>query len=878
MRAIRLTAVAVVIAAGLGGQAVRADSGSTGGAPAALGAGPLAPSAASLAAERILRTAADAPVTVTRDLRGLAHLVGASAGHVVPLPEGVAATAPPAEQALAHLARLAPLFGLTDVARELELVPVPAGLEPGPGDDRAVRFQQLRDGQRVLGGQLVVALDPRGALRSVTGETVPGSLGPVSTPVVTADHAREAAIGVTARAHPDHAPGPLRASAPERWYLDPALLGVPASVHMPAGPVWRTEVTGPADVRELVLVDARTGTVPLHIDQVAHALDQVVCDRANAPDRVASGSDCKSPYARKNGAAATGKTEIDEAYDNTARTSTFYSSYLGVDLTKLLGVDTGDGKKLRSTVRFCPRTTLCSATQGTLFDNAFWNGRGMYYGTGWQKGDDIVAHELSHGLTEKTSNLLYLYQSGAINESMSDVFGEMTDLTDGYDAGGSQTPWVVGEDAPLDTFPLRNMADPTLTPVRPQPDRMTSPYYQVDVVFQDSGAVHDNSGVGNKAGYLIAVGTSQETTGTPGQFNGQTIQGIGIPKTATLYLKVETLLTSGADYGDLGGVLAQACANLVGKAGFTTDTCAQVRKAVVATEMTQQPTGLASAAAAPEAGYCPTGSRDGILTDGFEKFSKKRWTLGSRWAVIPDYAKEGRFSVYGVEPDFTTSSPITLNTAYTIPRKVKTYLRFAHQYRLDSGILTIGDLKIGPYYDGARLEYQIGSGSWTSATGLPWENGPRTRITPEGGSAYTAFGGDSRGYISSRVDLSSLAGKTIKLRWRIFGDKQQSFDGWTVDDVRLFACGGTTPSNVDGLSVKAGSKKVTVTWKEPLYAGGGITGYSVARTGASAVKVSKSRRSYTFAKLKAGKTYTFTVTPSAKGGAGPSSSKTAKAK
>lgn len=879
MRAVRLTAVAVVIAAALSGQAVKADPGPASGSSATSALDPATPSAASLADERLLRAAADAPITVTRDLRGLAHLVGTSAGHVVPLPAGVAATAPPAEQALAHLESLAALFGLSDVARELTALPTPAGLEPAPGADRIVRFQQLRDGQPVLGGQLVVVLDPAGALRSVAGETVPGSLGAAPTPAVSAAHARETALGVTARAHPDADPKALRASAPQQWYLDPALIGVPATVHMPAGPVWRTEVTGPADVRELVLVDARTGLVPLHLDRVAHALEQVVCDRANKPDKSASGSDCTSPYTRKTGGSASGKAETDEAYDNTTATSGYYSKYLGTDLTKLLGIDTGDGKKLRSTVRFCPQTTLCSATDGTLFDNAFWNGRGMYYGNGWQKGDDIVAHELSHGLTEKTSDLLYLYQSGAINESMSDVFGELTDLTDDVDGGGVQTPWVVGEDAPLDTFPLRNMADPTLTPAKPQPDRMTSLYYSVDVTFLDAGGVHDNSGVGNKAAYLITVGTSQETTGTPGTFNGQTIEGIGIPKTSVLYLRAENMLTSGSDYADLGGILNQACSDLVGHSGFTTNTCAQVKKAVIATEMSKQPTGLGAGAAAPEAGYCPTGSRDSILTDGFENFSKKRWTLGNRWAVIPDYAKEGTHSVYGVEPDYTTSSPLTLNTAYTIPKKVKTYLRFAHQYRLDAAYITdITNLGIGPYYDGARLEYQIGSGSWQSATGLPWENGPRRRITPLGGSSYTAFGGDSRGYISSRVDLSSLAGKTVKLRWKVIGDKQTAVDGWTIDDVRLFACGGSKPSNLDSMTVKAGSKKVTVSWKAPLYAGGGITGYTVTRSGAKAVKVSKSKTSYTFTKLKTGKKYTFTVTPKSKGGNGPTSSKSAKAK
>ncbi len=832
----------------------------------------LPPSPASLTAERLLQAASDASVVIVRDARGLAHRVGTAAGHPIPLPEAADATAPADEQALAHLDRVGALFGLKDVSLELRLLP--QALAPDATGDRIVKFQQVRDGLPVLGGELVVVLDSAGALRSVLGETLPGSAGKAPVTAVTAERAAATAVAVTARAHPAYPAEALQASAPERWYLDPALIGVPAQAHMPAGPVWRTEVTGPADVRELVLVDSTTGTVPLQLNQIAHALNQVVCDRANKPDRLATGSDCKKPYARVANSGP-GGTETDQAWDNTVRTSKFFDSYLGIDLTKLLGVDTGDGTKLRSTVRFCPGTTLCSVSAGTIFDNAFWNGRGMYYGNGWQRADDVVAHELGHGLTDKTSRLLYLYQSGAINESMSDVIGELTDLTDGFDAGGIQTDWIVGEDAPLDDF-LRSMSDPTQLL---EPDRMTSALYKIDLLFQDSGAVHTNSGVGNKAAYLIAAGTGGESTGS---FNGQTITRIGLTKTARLYLRAQQMLTSGADYADLAGVLTQSCADLVGKYGFATTTCASVQKAVAATEMTSQP--VVPSAAAPEVGYCPTGtSRDTILFDGFEAAVAGRWTYGGQWVRIRDYAKEGDYSVYGVEPDYTTSSSISLNTAYPIPRGARTFLRFAHQYRLDSGVVfdkTDVELPIGlgPYYDGARLEYQVRGGPWTSATGQDWQNGPNKKITPEGGGSYYAFGGDSSGYVSSIVELTELVGKTVKLRWRIFGDKQIAFDGWTVDDVRLFACGGTKPSNLSALTVTPGTKKLTVTWKAPLYAGSGVTGYRVDRTGKAAVILPASARSYTYSGLGSGKSYTVDVNPITKGGSGPISTRTVQAK
>jgi bacillolysin len=852
MRLRRLLAgTAVLAAVAWGNQVVHADPGPAQVPTSLLPAG--APSAASLAAQRVLEAAVDAPLSIVRDARGLAHTFGTSPLHPLPLPPGVQPSSPQT-MARIQLARVAPLFGLTDVGRELVMEPRPAGLPSGPAEDLIVRFQQLRGSLPVLGGELSVVLDPAGALKSVTGETLPTAAAPPAAST-TAGRAQQTALGLVARDHP-HTPRTwLRASAPHRWWFDPALIGVPAAEHLLAGPVWRLEVADGGAVRETVLVDSQSGRVPLHWDMINDALQEAVCDAGNKPDKNVTGSDCvKGRYVRVTGQAATKNSEVDQSYDNGARTATFYQNYVGTDLTSLLGVDTGDGKKIRSTVRFCPDDDTC-ALSGGLLSNAFWNGRGMYYGNGWTAGDDVVAHELTHGVTERTSKLLYLYQSGAINESMSDVFGELTDLTDGWDGNGIQTPWVIGEDAPLVSVPLRNMADPTTTLGGPQPDRMTSSYYQADLTFTDNGAVHDNSGVGNKTGYLIAHGDV---------FNGQTISGIGYGKTATLYFRVENMLTSGADYNDLGNTLNQACSDLIGHHAFTVATCAQVKAAVVATEMAKQP--VVPNAAAPEANLCPTGThRATILSDSFENLSTKRWSLGGQWIKIPDYAEDGKYSVYGVEPDHATSSSMTLKTPISVPHGVTTYLRFAHQYRLDAGLFN------GPYYDGVKVEYRIsGDSTWHTLSGKSWQNGPTNKITPAGGTAYTAWGGDSHGYMSSKVNLNFLAGKKAYFRWRVIGDKQTAVDGWTVDDVRWFTCGTTKPSSVASATASASRQAVRVAWSEPVYTTPtGITKYKIHEANAGTRTRDAKTRSTTFHGLKAHKKYTFTVTPYAAGGPGP---------
>ena len=83
--------------------------------------------------------------------------------------------------------------------------------------------------------------------------------------------------------------------------------------------------------------------------------------------------------------------------------------------------------------------------------------------------DDITAHELTHGVTERTSGLQYLWQSGAINESMSDVFGEFTDLTNGSKDDTSANAWLIGEGSSLGVIrSLKRPADEN------QPGRMSS--------------------------------------------------------------------------------------------------------------------------------------------------------------------------------------------------------------------------------------------------------------------------------------------------------------------------------------------------------------------------------------------------------------------
>lgn len=458
-------------------------------------------------------------------------------------------------------------FGLTGVAglRDLAVVRAPSG-------HAVVRFQQTVDGVPVLGGQLVAVLDRSRALVAVSGEV--SQAASARTYDIAASVAQRTARRVTARRHGLDVAA-VRSARPVRVMYDASLLdpgGRPG-----ARAAWQVEVTARhgLDVRELVLVDAATGAVSLQVDQVARALERVVCDNAG----LSTGDEVCRPgqYDRVEGQPATGIPDVDQAYDLTGATSEWFATRLGVDLTALIGSDQGDGRKIRSTTRYC-------GPEGCPLDNAFWTGEQMVYGAGFTSADDVVAHELTHGVTQAVTGLVYWFQSGAINESMSDVFGELVDLGNGVGTDTADVRWVLGEDLGVTTGGVaRDMADPT---VYGQPDHTGSDLYDFAPDYDDNGGVHTNSGVANKTAYLVADGTAAETGGA---FNGQAFPGIGIDKTALVYWSALQLLTPGADFVDLAAALQQACTNLAatGTGGITAADCGSVAAASAATGLTR---------------------------------------------------------------------------------------------------------------------------------------------------------------------------------------------------------------------------------------------------------------------------------------------------
>ena len=205
--------------------------------------------------------------------------------------------------------------------------------------------------------------------------------------------------------------------------------------------------------------------------------------------------------ARKEGQDSVGDAAIDAAHDNAGLVHEFYATVLGRD-----SID-GRGMAMKSVVHF-----------GRAYNNAYWDGEKMTYGDGDGKmfkplsqGLDVVGHEMTHGITEHTAGLAYRNQSGALNESWSDVMGEIIEQWAENRAGfgsadaAKAADWLIGEDVFTPGTAgdgLRSMRTPgTGYKGDPQPGHMKD----YKKMTGDNGGVHINSGIPNKAAYEAAI-------------------------------------------------------------------------------------------------------------------------------------------------------------------------------------------------------------------------------------------------------------------------------------------------------------------------------------------------------------------------------------
>lgn len=393
-----------------------------------------------------------------------------------------------------------------------------------------VFLNQVYDGVPVFGAQLAV---------HAKGDTVTGANGgylseiAVSTkPTLTPEAAHKAALYKRGFSTP-------ALGGSELVIFNPTMVGQTSNTNHLAYKLAISDKSGA--VSESVLVDAHTGKVLLNYSNIQTLKYREVTD-------VSGILRC---YEEVLGGIGNPSRECRDA---------FYFSGLAYDYyQRVFGRDSYDrrGGIMRAAIEWGE-------------NNAQWDGFRTWFDRGFVT-KDVVAHEWTHAVTLYSAALNYNGESGALNESMSDIFGAMVDRDD----------WLHGADKPSGAS--RSLSDPN---AYGQPGKMSDAqlYRSGD---WDCGGVHVNSGIANHAAYLMSEG---------GPYNGRNITGIGRDRTERIFYRVLTnYLWPSAGFKDPYSALVSAAKDLYGQ-GWITD---NVLLAVQAVEMDQPFCGIPLVGADP---------------------------------------------------------------------------------------------------------------------------------------------------------------------------------------------------------------------------------------------------------------------------------------
>ena len=402
-----------------------------------------------------------------------------------------------------------------------------------------VHFAQTYAGLSVLGAEIVVQVNDDASVRNIMNglakDTTPFDSGSLSlVPTVASGQAPALAVRLEAA---------MQGRNESDFTASDAVLMVfaPEVFHQSGAPqlVWRVEVR-PVDVRQpevAVFVNAHSGAFAFHYPLRPDAKSRNIYDAAQNEDLTGA------ELVRKEGDAATGDEEVDKIYDYLGDTYDWYNTSFGRDSWDAKGA-------------------VMKAYAHYPFLNAAWvpSLSVMLFGD-LLVTDDITGHEMTHAVTDTDVNLVYQGFSGALSEAYSDWGGEFIDLTNGRGNDSPSVRWIQGEDMPVSLSGLvdssgnpllgnRNMKDPTIFG---DPDRLHSPYLVNPYSLYDNGGVHFNCGVINKLTYLLTDGDT---------FNGQTVEGLGIPTVGDLYYNAMPLLTPTSDFFEFYVALGGSSINL----------------------------------------------------------------------------------------------------------------------------------------------------------------------------------------------------------------------------------------------------------------------------------------------------------------------------
>lgn len=394
-------------------------------------------------------------------------------------------------------------------------------------------------------------------------------------------------------------------------------------------------------------------------------------------------------------------------------------------------------------------------------DNAYWDGSSMHFCKrstnegGGVTGIDVTGHELTHGVTQETCGLLYSYESGAINESLSDILGKSVQFW----SKPTDINWQLSNDM---NWIIRDMSNPNLLG---QPDTYKGTYWYTG--SGDNGGVHYNSGVGNFMFYLLVNGGS----GTNDKGNAYNVAAVGLNKADQIIYRSQTVyLTSTSQYIDWRAACISAAGDLY---GTTSNEVASVKDAFFAVGIGSSSTGCDA----------PTGLTATNITNNSA-------TLG--WNAVPGVTG------YNLQVKLTTST---------------TWKTFSN---ISTNSYNLSGLGAGYSYD-FRVESNCSNGTTTSGYsdqviftttgGLPYCSSYGESTTFEyiqrvaiGNKGYTS--GNNGGYGNFTNFSGTLkAGKTYTFQLTPGFSSGSYSENWTV----------YADLNIDGDFADAGEKLGSVT-------------------------------------------------------------------
>ena len=662
-------------------------------------------------------------------------------------------------------------------------------------DLKSVVFKQRHQGVPVFDGELRFHFNSSDEITSINGNVLP-FIKLNTSPTINRDNANSIAIRTIEEQDINFSGSELTIKKNQLYVFKKGLVqGYSGKIHL----VYRIEVSNQVDVREFLFIDAHDGSLVEQFTGIAHALDRILYEE-NTSTTVWSEGDALPGTLdqwQQNEVEAAG--HMYNFFKNTFG----YVSYDGAD-AQMRTINNDPGID-------CP--------------NANWNGQTTNFCAGLGK-DDIVGHEWGHAYTEFTSNLIYQWQSGAINESFSDIWGETIDLLNGYEDDGEDlslriageckgSRWKMGEDA--EGGANRDMWNPTCFG---DPGKVSDSEYFCGT--GDSGGVHFNSSIPNHLYAILVDG---------GAFNGQTISGIGFTKAAHIFWRAQrTYLTATSDFAVLANALEASCSDLIGinleglsttniPAGetgeiITASDYEQVVKAILAVELRIKPDACNfTPLLAPIDPLCEASVSNPLFYEDWEsglgdwtvkQLPSNNRTWESRDWVISSSLPEGRTGsgIFGTDPINGDCSTDLQNGII----------------RLQSPIITIPDISEGIFemtfdhnisteslWDGGNVKYRLNdSETWTLVPGSSFINNPYNATLNnladdendnpmENQEAFTGTdaGSNLGSWGKSTIDLSSLgvvASSQIQFRWELGTDGCNGRVGWYLDDITIYNC------------------------------------------------------------------------------------------